>query len=109
MQNLQGTLVNDADKLIALGAHSVAGDIMWKNKVLGSVRNGVFVPTDEGSAVLTQDIEDAVVKTEVRLRPRRPRPEPEPEVVVAAPEPEVVAAKPRPVQNPDVHDLLGDE
>jgi len=99
--------MNDADKLIALGAHSVAGDIMRKNKVLGSVRNGVFIPTDEGSALLAQDIEDAVVKPEVRLRPRRPRPEPE--VVVAAPEPEVIAAKPRPVQNPDVHDLLGDE
>ena len=84
--------MSNADKLIALGAHSVAGDLIWKNKVLGSMRNGDFIPTEDGLALLEQDIEDAVIKTETK-RTRKPK--------VDAPVVDTAEL--------DVSDLLGDE
>lgn len=56
----------NVDKLLALGAEVVAGDVLWKHKVLGRFRNGEFIPTEEGLKAL--DIDDAV---EVKPKSRR--------------------------------------
>lgn len=47
-------------KMLDMGASSVAGDLMFKNKVLGTMRNGVFSITPEGEEFLA--IDDVVVK-----------------------------------------------
>jgi hypothetical protein len=54
--------MSNADKLIAVGAQVVGGDMIWKHKVLGHFRNGDFSITEEGQKVLAQDIEEAEVK-----------------------------------------------
>ena len=54
--------MSNADKLIAVGAQVVGGDLIWKHKVLGHFRNGDFTITEEGQKVLAQDIEDDEVK-----------------------------------------------
>lgn len=46
------------DKLLAIGATAVAGEVIWKHKTLGKLVNGDFHLTDEGKAVLEQDITD---------------------------------------------------
>jgi hypothetical protein len=66
------------DKLLALGAQSVAGDLIWKGKVLGQSRNGIFSITPDGEAAL--EIEDAVVIE----RPAAPDTEPQPVAKPAA-------------------------
>jgi hypothetical protein len=58
--------MSNVDKLLALGAEIVAGDVLWKHKVLGRFRNGEFIPTEEGLKAL--DIDDAV---EVKPKSRR--------------------------------------
>ena len=58
--------MSNVDKLLALGAEVVAGDVLWKHKVLGRFRNGEFVPTEEGLKAL--DIDDAV---EVKPKSKR--------------------------------------
>ena len=54
--------MSNADKLIAVGAQVVGGDLIWKHKVLGHFRDGDFALTEEGKKVLDQDIEDVEVK-----------------------------------------------
>lgn len=54
--------MSNADKLIAIGAQVVGGDLIWKHKVLGHFRDGDFTLTDDGKKVLDQDIEDVEVK-----------------------------------------------
>ena len=62
--------MSNVDKLLALGAEIVAGDVLWKHKVLGRFRNGEFIPTEEGLKAL--EIEDAV---EVKPKPKRAKAE----------------------------------
>lgn len=63
--------MSNVDKLLALGAYSCGGDLIWKNKTLGYLRNGELVLTDEGNAVLAMDIEDAEVKQDKPKRTRK--------------------------------------
>ena len=60
--------MSNLEKLIAKGAYSAAGDLVFKNKVLGQMRNGTFVINDAGLAEL--EIEDVEVK-EVKPRAKR--------------------------------------
>lgn len=46
------------DKLLAIGATAVAGEVIWKHKTLGKLVDGNFHLTDEGKVVLDQDITD---------------------------------------------------
>lgn len=64
--------MSNADKLIAIGAQVVGGDLIWKHKILGRFRDGDLQLTEEGQAVLAQDIQDVEVKTETRA-PRTPK------------------------------------
>lgn len=52
--------MNNLEKLLALGAEVVAGDVLWKHKHLGSLRNGDLTLTEEGVKAL--DIVDVEVK-----------------------------------------------
>jgi hypothetical protein len=52
--------MSNFEKLTALGAQVVGGDLIWKHKVLGHFRNGDLHLTADGTAAL--DIEDAQVK-----------------------------------------------
>lgn len=53
--------MTNVEKLQALGADIVGGDLIWKHKVLGSFRNGDLQLTADGEAAL--EIEEAVVVT----------------------------------------------
>jgi hypothetical protein len=64
--------MSNVDKLLALGAYSCGGDLIWKNKVMGHMRDGDFVLTEEGKAVLAMDIEDVEVKQDKPKRGRKP-------------------------------------
>lgn len=71
--------MSNYDKLKALGADIVGGDLIWKHKVLGSFRNGDLVLTEDGLAAL--EIEDAVVVTKPAAKKAKkadaaPAPEP---------------------------------
>ena len=61
--------MSNADKLIAVGAQVVGGDLIYKHKVLGHFRNGDLHLTDEGQKML--EIDDVVVKEDV---PKTTRP-----------------------------------
>jgi hypothetical protein len=52
------------------GADSVGGDLMLRNKVVGTYRNGVFALTDDGVAELEIEEVEAV---EVKPRAKAPR------------------------------------
>lgn len=58
--------MSNVDKLISLGAECVGGDLVWKHKLLGRIRNGDLQLTEEG--VKTLEIEDVVVKED---KPKR--------------------------------------
>ena len=60
--------MDDVEKLLALGAESVAGDLLWKHKVMGTSRNGVFQVTPEGLAAL--EIVDVEVKV-IEPKPKK--------------------------------------
>ncbi len=60
--------MSDLEKLLALGAQVVGGDVIWKHKVLGRLRNGVFDITEDGLAAA--QVEDVEFK-EVAARPAR--------------------------------------
>ena len=68
LRNPTGTTMSNLEKLLAKGAYSAAGDIIFKNKSLGQMRNGVFAINDAGLAEL--EIEDVEVK-EVKPRAKR--------------------------------------
>jgi len=64
--------MNNLEKLLALGAEVVAGDVLWKHKHLGSLRNGDLTLTEEGVKAL--DIVDVEVKEVVEaVAPKRGR------------------------------------
>ena len=50
------------DKLLAMDAQVVGGDLILKHKVMGQFRNGEFYPSIDGLAMA--EIDDAVIKTE---------------------------------------------
>ena len=58
--------MSNVDKLIALGAQAVGGDLVWKGQLLGQFRNGEFLITPEGEAAM--NIEDVEVR---EIKPRR--------------------------------------
>lgn len=58
--------MSNADKLIEMGASSVGGSLIYKNKLMGNVVNGDLQLTDEGKAMLAADISDAVIKSETK-------------------------------------------
>ena len=65
------------EKLSAMGADVIGGDLIYKHKVLGHFRNGDLHLTDEGQKML--EIDDVVVKEDVPAAkpaartPRAPR------------------------------------
>lgn len=61
--------MSTVDKLLAAGAHSVGGDILWKHKVVGTTRNGVFQITKDGEELLALDITD--VEPKAKTKPAR--------------------------------------
>lgn len=60
--------MSNLDKLIAKGAYSCAGELLFKNKVMGKLRDGEFYITEEGQAEL--EIDDVEVK-EVKPRAKK--------------------------------------
>ena len=58
--------MSNVDKLIALGAQAVGGELVWKGQLLGQFRNGEFIITPEGEDAL--NIEDVEVR---EVKPRR--------------------------------------
>lgn len=52
--------MSNFEKLTALGADVVGGDLIWKHKVLGRFRDGDLVLTEDGLKAL--EIDDAPVK-----------------------------------------------
>lgn len=65
--------MTNAEKMIDMGAYCVAGDLIYKNKVLGSMRNGDLQLTQEGKDFLDRDISDAVIKSETPKKPKKPK------------------------------------
>lgn len=49
-------------KLLDQGAQCVGGQLIFKHKVLGDFKNGIFNPTNDGLAMA--EIDDVVVKSE---------------------------------------------
>jgi hypothetical protein len=64
------------DKLIAMGATAVGGDLILKHKSMGQFRNGEFYPSIDGLAMA--EIDDAVIKTETVKTSRKKAAEPAP-------------------------------
>lgn len=62
--------MTNLEKLVSLGAYSCGGELLYKNKSLGQLRNNDFFPSPEGLALLEQDISDVEVKTETKRRGR---------------------------------------
>lgn len=56
--------MSNLDKLLELGAYSCAGDLIFKNKVVGILRDGDLHLSDDGRKLLDMDISDAVVVSE---------------------------------------------
>lgn len=70
--------MSNADKLVALGAQCVGGDLIYKHKVLGTFRYGDFVMTPEGKELIDMDITDVEVK-EVKPKKAKAKVEAAPE------------------------------
>ena len=80
--------MSNFEKLTALGADVVGGDLIFKHKVLGRFRNGDLILTEEGVKML--DVEDVAVKEDAPARPARvARKKPEAPVVEVPAEPEI--------------------
>lgn len=58
--------MSNVDKLVALGAYSCAGDLLWKGKVMGQLRNGELILTEDGKEALAMDVTDVVAKEDVK-------------------------------------------
>jgi hypothetical protein len=78
---MKGFPMSNFDKLAALGAECVGGDVVYKHKLLGRVRNGDLQLTEDGLKML--DVEDVVVKED---KPKRTKAK---AVVEAEPEVEI--------------------
>ncbi len=91
------------DKLSAMGAHVIGGDLILKHKVLGHFRNGDLHLTDEGQKML--EIDDVVVKEDVPAAKPAARTPRAPRAAKAAAAP--VEALPTPDAEPEID--LNDE
>ena len=60
--------MSNLDKLVAKGAYSCGGELLFKNKVMGRLRNGEFFVTEEGLAEL--EVSDVEVR---EVKPRSPK------------------------------------
>ena len=83
--------MSNVDKLVALGAYSCGGELLWKNRVMGQLRNGDLVLTEDGKQALAMDVTDVEVKED------RPKRKPKVEKVET------------PVAELTMDDILGDE
>ena len=83
--------MSNVDKLVALGAYSCGGELLWKNRVMGHLRNGDLVLTEDGKQALAMDVTDVEVKED------RPKRKPKAEKVET------------PVAELTMDDILGDE
>lgn len=68
--------MSNIDKLLALGAESCGGDLIWKHKLLGRLRNGVLDLTEEGEKALAMDVTDVEPKEDKPKKPRAPKAKP---------------------------------
>ena len=83
--------MSNVDKLAALGAYSCGGELLWKHRVMGYLRNGDLVLTEDGKQALAMDVTDVEVKED------RPKRKPKVEKVET------------PVAELTMDDILGDE
>lgn len=60
--------MSNLDKLVAKGAYSCGGELLFKNKVMGRLRDGEFYISPEGLAEL--EVSDVEVK---EVKPRSPK------------------------------------
>lgn len=103
--------MSNLDKLVALGAYSCGGELLYKQKTVGHFRNGDFALTEDGQELLDQDITDVVVKRETPTAVERPARAPKAKKAAeAVPEPEVTAepATEAPSLSDELDNLLGD-
>lgn len=63
--------MSDIDTLLARGAQSVAGDIVFKNKSMGRLIDGAFVPSADGLAELDTIDVDADEKPARKARTKK--------------------------------------
>lgn len=85
--------MSNLDKLVAKGAYSCGGELLFKNKVMGALRHGEFFISEDGLAEL--EVDDVEVK-EVKPRAKKAKAE-------AAPAEDAVAKA-----HDDLAELLGD-
>jgi hypothetical protein len=78
-------LSNQLDELMARGAACVAGDIIFRGKSMGYLKNGVFVISDDGDAELTITEVAAVEVAPKAAKPRKKKDEVVEEQAPAAP------------------------
>ena len=76
--------MSNLDKLVAKGAYSCGGELLFKNKVMGTLRNGEFFISDEGKAELeVLDVDAKEAKPRAKKTPKtEPAPAVEPPVAV---------------------------
>lgn len=86
--------MSNLDKLVAKGAYSCGGELLFKNKVMGQLRNGEFFISDAGKAEL--EISDVEIKEVKPRNPKKPKAEPTMDAV------DTINA------DDDLQDLLGD-
>lgn len=96
--------MSNLEKLMALGAQPVAGDLVWKHKVLGQFRNGDFAISPDGIAAL--DVEDVEVKP-VRAKPLKIEKAEKPAKKLVVPD-EIEDVEPLTPAESSLEDLLGD-
>ena len=64
--------MSNFEKLTALGAEVVGGDLVWKHKILGHFRNGDLQLTDEGvKAAAIEDVEVKVAKPKAEKKSKK--------------------------------------
>lgn len=66
--------MSNLDKLVAKGAYSCGGELLFKNKVMGRLRDGEFYISPEGLAEL--EVSDVEVKEVKPRSPKKPKAEP---------------------------------
>lgn len=85
------------DQLLAHGAESVAGDILFESKSIGRMLGGEFVPSEHGLRVMAELSEKPVAAKKVAAKK------------VAKPKAETPAETPAEGDLGDLSDILGDE
>jgi hypothetical protein len=86
--------MTNTDKLLALGAYSCGGDLIWKQKVVGRMRDGDLILTEDGVEALAMDVTDVVAKEDKPKAAKGLKAPQAPKAAAPAPAPEVPAAEP---------------